>query len=114
MSDPLKALTSPTFTALGGGPLPEDLIRKMAAATVPHLYFNGFGIAYAPADATIFLNVNDQVIGKLSLSHETLRSLSRKLIEGIEQFDKASGTTFRSSDEISETLQKSMASQGKK
>jgi hypothetical protein len=114
MSDPAKVPASRGITALSGPVPPEELLRKMAEAAVPNLYFNGFGIAYAPADATIFLNLNERVIGKLSLSHETMRSLSKKLVEGIAQFDEASGTTLPSSDEISEALQKNLASPGKK
>ncbi|SDQ29484.1 hypothetical protein [Paraburkholderia tuberum] len=88
---------------------PEDAFRKMSAAMVPHMYFNGFAIAYGPADVTIFLNQNENVVGKLSLSHETLRSLRDKLVEGIQEFDKAAGLSLPSSDDISNSLQKAGA-----
>ncbi|MFB5151646.1 hypothetical protein WJH60_18800 [Burkholderia orbicola] len=84
---------------------PDDFLRRLSSVGVPHIYCNGFGIAYSPSDATIFLNLNDNLVGRVSFSHETLRSLAIKLREGIDQFEKAVGITLPSSDELSERLQ---------
>ncbi|WP_321921650.1 hypothetical protein [Burkholderia sp. BCC1998] len=99
MSDVTNAPMQP------GTPPPDEFLRRLSSAGVPHLYCNGFGIAYSPSDATIFLNLNDSVVGRVSLSHETLRSLAIKLREGIDQFEKAVGMSLPSSDELSERLQ---------
>jgi hypothetical protein len=77
-----------------------------AIPTLPRLYANGFAIVQSASDISTVLLANGSPIGILSMSHVSAKSLATELDKNIEDFEKATGQSVKTINELTEILSK--------
>jgi len=70
----------------------------------PKLYFNGMGVAVTGSDMTVVLQHNNVMVGLLTGSYETFKTLSKALDENIRNVEKRAGIEFKSAEDLAAKL----------
>ena len=85
-------------------PRAERLKAALASRDIPHIYANGFMNALSDADIVVMLERDNSPVAILNMSYTTAKSLAEKLSHLISAFEKNSGQTIMTSDDVNKAL----------
>lgn len=92
-----------------GENIPARGIEELDLPPEDRIYFNGYQIAIAHSDITIVLMLNGRPIKMINASHVTAKTLLVGLDSVLKEFEKRSGQTILTIDEVQASVNKEAA-----
>jgi hypothetical protein len=86
----------------------EVLVQAALRGNCPRFYSNGFVVAQTASDISAVLMVNGGVVGVLSMSHISAKSLATALTQSIKNFEESTGQKVTTIEETQELMSKHM------
>lgn len=89
----------------------EQRIKAALSADIPNLYVNGFSNHGMLGDVMMVLETNGRPVGVLNMSYTVAKTLALKLGTMVDAFQKQTGRTLLTFEEVAQTLGQENAAQ---